>query len=73
MNTHFDDLATKSKNAEIKKKLLYLQTLQKKEDFSMRNKFFRAKAEFDEEEKKRLDNQYCQMYFWCYVLKVYKC
>lgn len=73
MNTHFDDLATKTKNAEIKKKILYLQSKQKKEDFSMRNKILKAKNQFDEQEAEKLDIQYCQMYFWCYVLRVYKC
>lgn len=67
MSDRFKQLAERTKNVDIKKKELHKKDMEKKNEFSGRNTFLKAKSEFEKNEQERITKLYYQMYFWCFI------
>jgi hypothetical protein len=51
---------------------VHCETIKKREHFQCKNELLKARALAHEKEESRMEKLYMQMYFWCFLIKLYK-
>lgn len=67
------NLEERTQNAMKKFKENHKETIWKRQQFQLKNAFFKYKAKLACDEKVRFLNLFMQMYFWCFMIKFTKC